>query len=235
MKGTIKSKERISSIFVHGNKYAGAGFLSLYEAFVDEGQGRQRAPEGRVAYIAGKKLGTAPERNRAKRRLREAARLAGAPWNGYDVVLVARQGVCDTEFTAMVRTLKRLGELLGGQQNERQESANRDYLAKGSSAVVESGNKAGANEKGKRIFSFVVGIPQNITIVCINIYRHVISPLLPPSCRYVPTCSEYALIALQRFGFCRGSWLAVKRIGRCHPLYPGGYDPVPERIDRKLA
>ncbi|MGF1514674.1 MAG: membrane protein insertion efficiency factor YidD [Elainellaceae cyanobacterium] len=58
-------------------------------------------------------------------------------------------------------------------------------------------------------------------------YRLAISPLFAPSCRFQPTCSQYALQAIERFGAAKGSWLALRRLLRCHPLHPGGYDPVP--------
>jgi hypothetical protein len=61
----------------------------------------------------------------------------------------------------------------------------------------------------------------------IRLYRYVISPVLGPSCRYLPTCSEYALTALEAQGVLRGGWLAVRRLGRCHPWGGSGYDPVP--------
>lgn len=61
----------------------------------------------------------------------------------------------------------------------------------------------------------------------ILLYQRLISPLFPPSCRFTPTCSNYALQALDRHGVIKGGWLAVKRVSRCHPWHEGGYDPVP--------
>ena len=62
-------------------------------------------------------------------------------------------------------------------------------------------------------------------------YQRAISPHLPASCRYVPSCSEYARVAIQRWGALRGGWMGFKRILRCNPLHQGGYDPVPELPD----
>ena len=60
----------------------------------------------------------------------------------------------------------------------------------------------------------------------IRTYKYFISPLLPPSCRFYPSCSCYAEDALRKYGFFKGSWLAVKRVSKCHPFSAGGYDPV---------
>ncbi len=64
-------------------------------------------------------------------------------------------------------------------------------------------------------------------VLLIRIYQVLISPLIGPRCRFLPTCSDYALEALQRHGPVRGGWLALRRIGRCHPWGDSGYDPVP--------
>ncbi|WYV64014.1 membrane protein insertion efficiency factor YidD [Salmonella enterica subsp. enterica serovar Infantis] len=64
-------------------------------------------------------------------------------------------------------------------------------------------------------------------IALIRVYQRLISPLLGPHCRFTPTCSSYGIEALRRFGVIKGSWLTVKRVLKCHPLHPGGDDPVP--------
>ena len=72
----------------------------------------------------------------------------------------------------------------------------------------------------KRIFSLLLIIP-------IKIYQTIISPLLGPRCRFTPTCSQYAVEAIQKYGPFKGSWLSFKRILKCHPWGGSGYDPVP--------
>lgn len=71
------------------------------------------------------------------------------------------------------------------------------------------------------------GLAARAAIVAIAFYRRYISPLTPPSCRFYPTCSEYGLVAVERYGAARGLWLLARRIARCHPWNAGGYDPVP--------
>jgi uncharacterized protein len=70
--------------------------------------------------------------------------------------------------------------------------------------------------------------PRVLVVGSIRVYQKLVSPRLGANCRYQPTCSSYAAEAIDRFGVVRGSWLGIKRIGRCHPLRPGGHDPVPD-------
>lgn len=74
-----------------------------------------------------------------------------------------------------------------------------------------------------------MSVAARLVMLLIRIYRRVLSPLLPRTCRYEPTCSAYALEALKTHGFVRGTGLAVRRIARCHPFNPGGVDRVPGR------
>ena len=68
---------------------------------------------------------------------------------------------------------------------------------------------------------------KNLLLRIIRFYRRGISPLTPPRCRFAPTCSEYALVAIERYGALKGGYLALRRLLKCHPFHKGGYDPVP--------
>ncbi len=68
---------------------------------------------------------------------------------------------------------------------------------------------------------------KKLLLKLIRLYRSYLSPARPPCCRYIPTCSEYAMEAIEKYGAFKGSWLAFRRILRCHPFHKGGYDPVP--------
>ena len=72
-----------------------------------------------------------------------------------------------------------------------------------------------------------MGLGASVILWTIELYQKLISPALPPSCRFVPCCSEYARQAVEKHGVFRGLWLGLGRLLRCHPFRPGGYDPVP--------
>jgi putative membrane protein insertion efficiency factor len=74
------------------------------------------------------------------------------------------------------------------------------------------------------VFEWGVG---RILIILVRVYQHTLRSIFPPSCRFSPSCSEYAIGALKKFGALKGGWLSVKRLARCHPFNPGGYDPIP--------
>ena len=76
---------------------------------------------------------------------------------------------------------------------------------------------------------------KQIALFFLRAYKRLISPLLPPLCRFEPTCSVYAMDAISKYGFLRGSWLAMRRLARCHPLNPRTRPPAPEESDRIVA
>jgi hypothetical protein len=68
---------------------------------------------------------------------------------------------------------------------------------------------------------------RRVALGLIRLYQQTLSRVMPPTCRFEPSCSEYGYQAIDRHGLARGGWLTVRRLGRCHPFHPGGYDPVP--------
>mgnify|MGYP002822707787 CR=1 FL=1 len=90
--------------------------------------------------------------------------------------------------------------------------------------IMLSQNFLNDSERSMRANRLFSALP----IAVIRFYRYFVSPLIPPSCRFQPTCSAYMIEAIERHGAIKGLWLGIKRISKCHPGHPGGYDPVPE-------
>ena len=67
-----------------------------------------------------------------------------------------------------------------------------------------------------------------LLLYAVRFYRKLISPFFPPTCRFYPSCSQYALEAIETYGVLKGSWMALRRLSKCHPYHPGGYDPLTE-------
>ncbi len=77
------------------------------------------------------------------------------------------------------------------------------------------------------MYTRMKSMAKDVALGAITLYQRFISPILPPSCRFIPTCSEYTYQAIAKYGLGRGAWLGMNRLLRCHPFHPGGYDPVP--------
>lgn len=78
---------------------------------------------------------------------------------------------------------------------------------------------------------FIGKIMRRLVLGLIRTYRYAVSPFLGQRCRFYPTCSEYAFTSIERFGLPRGTWMALRRVARCHPFHAGGVDPVPDSDD----
>jgi putative membrane protein insertion efficiency factor len=90
-------------------------------------------------------------------------------------------------------------------------------------------------ESATRILDHCSAAPRLLVLVGLSFYRAALSPLVGPACRFEPSCSAYAAEAVGRFGVARGVWLALKRVARCHPFHPGGFDPVTSENARGTA
>ena len=87
----------------------------------------------------------------------------------------------------------------------------------------------------RSILSLILLLPRNVCVVILRAYRAFISPLYGDVCRYYPSCSQYALQAIQQYGVIRGTWMGGRRLMRCHPWAPGGIDDVPERVPTRYT
>src|SRR6185437_1379581 len=130
--------------------------------------------------------------------------------------------------TARARAHDAASSYLGRADSRRRDSRStrsvwRDVRRTGSGCS----NRGGVSRWRRGTRNESIASMRTVLVLVVRAYQVTLSPLLPPSCRYYPSCSAYAIEALERHGAWRGGWLALRRIARCHPFRPGGYDPVP--------
>lgn len=199
----------------------------------------------RLGITVTKKVGPAVVRNRLKRQVRELFRLNHDQWPaGIDYLFIARQSAGQLSRTEAAADLCRVGAKLGkvrpaaAQPDDEDNGSRKDFQASFSPGGAGDipGDDTAQESAGKLIVrlslnvaAFIQSVLADLALGLIFIYQRLISPLLPPACRFRPTCSSYAAQAIRIHGFWRGSYLAAKRLLKCHPLHPGGDDPVPPK------
>ena len=157
----------------------------------------------------GRALGGAVQRNRMKRRLREAVRLS-RPVAGVaaDVVINPKKSLLTADFADVLNEVRRAFAVIEQKLSGKVAPA----------AELKSARPEAENRILRQCAKFV-------TLQLLRAYKWAISPMFPPACRYVPTCSEYAMEAVERYGALRGGWMALGRVLRCHPVCPGRLRP----------
>jgi putative membrane protein insertion efficiency factor len=164
---------------------------------------RNGLPFSRLGLTVSKKVGRSVVRSRLKRQVRELFRLNRGGWaTALDIRCRARIGAGALPPDRLKADLARVGGRLAAR-----------------TAEAPEGECCGPGPWGR-----FLAAP---ALAAIGFYRRFLSPLLPPACRFRPTCSQYAAEAITRHGLGRGGFLAVRRLLKCHPFHPGGYDPVP--------
>ena len=202
--------------------------------------------EIRAAFVVPKKQAHATGRNRTRRRTRERYRLMERPESlaGCDLIFLTTPATHDAsndEIDAALReVMRRMGRKLNSEAAGLTSSSNRVIGAP--SELQESGTSAtelGTEplprlEEGASLADIQptarAAAPARLALALIGFYQRFISPGLPPSCRFYPSCSRYTYGAIERFGLLRGLLLGAHRVCRCHPWHPGGLEPVPASL-----
>ena len=186
----------------------------------------------RVGVTVTKKVGPAVTRNLIKRLVRELFRLNNHHWPvGLDFVFIARPEAGSRPRGDLRADLSLAGQKIAAWRlpslKDKTASAEKNRLT-----PVPDLSEAGDDEEtgsGRGFSDLLIAFPGRLALGLIFLYQRLISPLLPPACRFWPSCSNYAASAITIHGFWRGSYLAARRLLKCHPFHPGGYDPVPPR------
>lgn len=228
------------SLFLKMAQRKGSNDLKIpANSFLIVGQNNDKG-EHRLGVTVTKKTGHAVTRNRLKRQVREFFRHNRHNWPGtLDLIFIASPKAGKLTRAQVAFDLAKAGRKLNTWTAPAPRSGSDSTLGvalvvvTGSEAAVETASPEpeGFSSKPEGIFlslwRSLSRIPSQLALGFIRFYRCFISPMLPPCCRFLPTCSGYGVEAITVHGFWKGSWLTARRILKCHPFYPGGYDPVP--------
>lgn len=185
----------------------------------------------RLGVTVTKKVGGAVVRNRLKRQVREFFRHNVGRWSpGLDLLFIARVEAAGLSRAELRADLVRAGEKLAAwKKPERSTAAQPPTPPETTLTAAEDFGPGPPLPPMLELYHQVRAIPGRLALGLIRFYQRLISPMLPPACRFRPTCSRYAAQAITVHGLAKGGYLTARRLLKCHPFHPGGYDPVPPR------
>lgn len=180
----------------------------------------------RLGVTITKKVGGAVQRNQLRRRVREFFRLNRSRWlTRLDLLFIVKIGASEKPIARLLADLAQINRKLMTFTFSATSTSGTSLSSLPTPITLVSPDQEETNGGGN-------GPLVALTLQIIGFYQHFISSFLAPTCRFWPTCSQYTATAIARYGFWRGALLATRRLLKCHPFHPGGYDPVPPPIQR---
>ena len=211
----LSSKKEITALFNEGKSFAISHIRVVYRFLPKQ----EERPNAILVSVPKKYFKHAVDRNLLKRRIREAYRLN----KGLLQSMPARVEFMLLYQKRRIATFAEIEEIV----KKALERILAEACAEASTEACATANAADNSKNAPQRCSLARRVATAPLVLLVRFYQICISPLKPSCCRFTPTCSQYALEALRKYGVFKGTWLAIKRILRCHPWGGSGYDPVP--------
>ena len=211
----LSSKKEITALFNEGKSFAISHIRVVYRFLPKQ----EKRPNAILVSVPKKYFKHAVDRNLLKRRIREAYRLN----KGLLQSMPARVEFMLLYQKRRIATFAEIEEIV----KKALERILSEACAEASTEACATANAADNSKNAPQSCSLARRVATAPLVLLVRFYQICISPLKPSCCRFTPTCSQYALEALRKYGVFKGTWLAIKRILRCHPWGGSGYDPVP--------
>ena len=215
----LSSKKEITALFNEGKSFAISHIRVVYRFLPKQ----EERPNAILVSVPKKYFKHAVDRNLLKRRIREAYRLN----KGLLQSMPARVEFMLLYQKRRIATFAEIEEIVKKALERILAEASPEARAEASPEACAIANAADNSKNAPQSCSLARRVATAPLVLLVRFYQICISPLKPSCCRFTPTCSQYALEALRKYGVFKGTWLAIKRILRCHPWGGSGYDPVP--------